>query len=60
MILDLLVDLEVATSRSEARRLLAQNGVRVDGETVVDEQFTFKGGEMIQVGKRRFFKLTTK
>lgn len=59
-ILDLLTQLEVATSKSEARRLISQNGVRVDGETVTDENVAVKGGQMIQVGKRRFYKLVTK
>lgn len=59
-ILDLLQELEAATSKSEGRRLLAQNGVKIDGETVTDEQVTLTGGQMIQVGKRRFYKLTAK
>jgi tyrosyl-tRNA synthetase len=59
-ILDFLTEFKVVTSNSEARRLLAQNGVRVDGETVTDESTKLKGGEMVQVGKRRFFKLEAK
>ncbi len=55
-----LIDLGVATSKGEARRLLEQNGVSVDGVTVTDENFAVKGGELVQVGKRRFFKLKQK
>ncbi|MDF2461564.1 MAG: tyrS [Candidatus Saccharibacteria bacterium] len=59
-ILDFLTEFKVVTSNSEARRLLVQNGVRIDGETVTDESTKLKGGEMVQVGKRRFFKLEAK
>jgi tyrosyl-tRNA synthetase len=59
-VLELLTGLGVASSNSEARRLLAQNGVRIDGDTITDETTKLTGGELIQVGKRRFFKLEGK
>ncbi len=54
-----LSDLGLASSRGEARRLIAQGGVRVDGETVVDEQVQVERlrGSVVQVGKRRFVRL---
>lgn len=54
---DLLVELGAAASKTEARRLLEQNGVRVEGETITDETFVPAKGTLVQVGKRRFFKL---
>jgi tyrosyl-tRNA synthetase len=58
-VIDLLVELRLAKSRGEARRLIAQGGVRVKGETVADfDQVIEPGGEQIlQVGKRRFVKI---
>ena len=43
-------------STSEAQRLLAQRGVRIDGEVVEDRERTFSAGQelLLQVGKRRF------
>jgi len=57
----LLEALGVVESRSEARRLLAQGGVRVDGESESREQIPLEGqdlgpfiGSVWQVGRRRF------
>jgi tyrosyl-tRNA synthetase len=48
-------------SRSEARRLLAQGGVRVDGEPldggVLDVPAATLDGRVVQLGKRRFKRL---
>lgn len=49
----------LASSNSEAKRLIKQGGVRIDGEQVVDENLELeKGSEFIlNVGKRRFVKI---
>jgi tyrosyl-tRNA synthetase len=51
----LLVDLDFAKSGSEARRLIAQGAVRVDGQTIADVNFHFQGDqhEVLEVGKNR-------
>jgi tyrosyl-tRNA synthetase len=48
------------SSTSEARRLIAQGAVRVDGEVVYDLDLPCErlSGALIQVGKRRFGRLT--
>jgi tyrosyl-tRNA synthetase len=56
----LLQEVGVSTSNSESRRLLRASGVKVNSETVLDEHLIVRAGEMLQVGKRRFFKLTAK
>ena len=57
-----LVEGELATSNSEARRLIQQGGVKVDGDTVRDDktEISTAGTEplLIQVGKRRFAKVS--
>jgi len=52
---ELMKQLQFAPSTSEARRLLSQGAVRVDGETVTDANFQFVPGEhrILEVGKRR-------
>ena len=56
----LLVELGLASSRSEARRLLSQGGVRRDGQVIQeqDERYTIPRdavvGSVWQVGRRRF------
>jgi len=51
-----LADTELVTSNSEARRLISQGAVKIDGERIVEE--TISRDELldatIQVGKRRF------
>ena len=51
----LLVDLKFARSKREARGLVAQGAVRVDGQAVSDINFEFQRGRhrLIEVGKTR-------
>jgi len=48
-----------ASSGSEARRLIRQGGVEVDGEAIRDEDFRvlLDRERRVQVGKRRFFRV---
>ena len=54
-----LAGLELASSRGEARRLMKQGGVRIDGEQVHDEEIerTRLAGAILQVGKRKFVRI---
>jgi tyrosyl-tRNA synthetase len=58
-IVDLLVATDLAKSKSEARRLIGQGGVRLDGEKVdsIEEMVSIQDGMILQVGKRRFVRL---
>jgi tyrosyl-tRNA synthetase len=58
-ICQLLKDVGFASSTSEARRLVAQGGVRVDGQ-VVDQSFRFQRGinNLLEVGRRRVATVT--
>jgi tyrosyl-tRNA synthetase len=57
-LLDALVALGLARSNSEARRLVAQGGVSVDGQTVADAaQRLAPGSHLLRVGKRRFARI---
>jgi tyrosyl-tRNA synthetase len=61
-IVDLIVDSGLATSKSEARRLIQQNAVRLDDEVVVDINAIIqpKIPQVLRVGKRRFLQLLPK
>ncbi len=54
-ILQLLLELKFARSKGEARRLVSQRAVRVDGQVIVDVGFEFqrKIHRVIEVGKSR-------
>jgi tyrosyl-tRNA synthetase len=56
----LLVEVGAAPSTSEGRRLIAQGGVRVDGAVVteLDLPRARLRNQLLQAGKRRFFRLT--
>jgi tyrosyl-tRNA synthetase len=58
-ILDLLVKTKLAPSKSEAKRLVGQSGVKVDGEVIKDwkKEIIIKKGIIVQAGKRKFIKL---
>lgn len=48
---------KVLGSKSEAKRVIKQGGVDVNGEKVVDGSFKLKRGDKINLGKRRFLKI---
>jgi tyrosyl-tRNA synthetase len=56
-----LAGLGFASSRGEARRLIEQGAVRLDGEVVTDPEAEFERdalvGRVLQVGRRRFARL---
>jgi tyrosyl-tRNA synthetase len=55
VLLEILEEVGLAGTRSEARRLVAQNGVQIDGERVQDPTLRLGAGSyLIKVGKRRF------
>jgi len=61
-LVSVMVNNELASSKSEARRLLAQGAVKVDGKKVTQDTITISATEetVIQVGKRRFLKVIAK
>lgn len=56
-LIDALVEAGAAASRSEVRRLVEQNGVRLNGETVTDPEQAIKKGDLINLGKTRFYRV---
>lgn len=58
-IVELLTQTLLATSKTEARRLIEGGGVRIDGEKVdsPEMQVKLKKEKLLQVGKRKFMKI---
>jgi tyrosyl-tRNA synthetase len=56
-VMDVILDAKLAPSKSEARRLFDQKGVRLDGETVERGDVSFPHPGVLQVGKRRFLRV---
>lgn len=55
-IVEVLVETKLASSKSEAKRLLAQKGVKINDETA-KESGVVQPGDIVQVGKRKFVKI---
>ena len=56
-VLDVILAAKLAASKSEARRLFDQKGVRLDGETIERGDTAFPGPGVLQVGKRKFLRV---
>ena len=57
-VVDLVTRAEFAGSRAEAKRLIAQRGVRLDGEPVESSEVRVGPGQyVLQAGKRRFARI---
>ena len=59
-ICDLLVKIGFANSKSEAKRMILGNGVKVDGKVITDinKVIEIENGRVIQFGKNRFKEIT--
>jgi tyrosyl-tRNA synthetase len=56
-VLDVILAAEMASSKSEARRLIDQKGVRLDGEVLERGDAPFPHAGVLQVGKRKFVRV---
>ena len=56
-VLDVMVETGLASSRSEAKRLITQMGVRLDGQVLERADALFPHPGILQAGKRRFVRV---
>ena len=56
-VLDVILTAKLAPSKSEARRLIDQKGVRLDGEVLERGDAAFPHPGVLQVGKRKFLRV---
>jgi len=52
-----LVETEVVKSRGEAKRLIRQGAVEIDGVKIIEDEITLREGSIIKVGKRRWVRI---
>jgi len=59
LIVNVIFDAGLLKSKGEARRMIKQGAVKLDGETIADIQATIapKDDQILKVGKRRFLKV---
>jgi tyrosyl-tRNA synthetase len=58
LLVDFLAEHKLAASKSDARRLIAQSGIRLDGQPVTDPAARLDCDDaVLQVGKRRFARI---
>ncbi len=62
---DLIVRMEMASSKSESRKLIRGNGVKVNRKSISDEMYVIsqsdlenEDGILVSIGKKRHFKIT--
>ena len=60
LLVNIIFDSGLLKSKSEARRMIKQGAVKINGSTIIDIQTIVKPGEnyILRVGKRRFLRLT--
>ncbi len=59
-LIDLLREQKLVASRSAAKRLLQQNGVRINRSPIQDPNYRPANGDILQLGRRRFYRLREK
>lgn len=52
-----LIESNLVPSKAEVRRLLEQGGIKIDGEVVVDANYTIPSGVILQKGKIHFLRI---
>lgn len=56
-VLDVLIGGNLVPSKSEGRRLITQNGIRLNGKVLTDPNQLFPGTGVLQAGKRRYLRI---
>lgn len=56
-LVEFLVENSFSPSRSEAKRLIRDGAVEVDGQTISDSEYEFSDNQIIRVGKKKFVRI---
>jgi tyrosyl-tRNA synthetase len=59
LLIDVLVEHSLVSSKSEARRLIGQNGIKLNDKAVTTDDAVAEEG-VVKVGKRKFLKISIK
>lgn len=56
-LVDFLVENNLAPSKSEAKRLISQKSIELDGQTVEESEVEFTNNQVMRVGKKKFVRI---
>lgn len=56
-LIDFLVENNLAPSKSEAKRLIKEGAIEVDGQTINETEIEFENNQVIKIGKKKFFRI---
>lgn len=57
-LVDFLVENNLAASKCQAKRLLSQGAIEVDGQTVNEDEIELENNQVMRVGKHKFVRIT--
>lgn len=57
LLVELIYELNLLPSKSEARRLIKQGGVKFNGEVIMDINYKISKSGILKIGKRKFLKI---
>lgn len=58
-IVDFLVENNLVESRSQAKRLLSESALELDGETLENDEVEISNNQVLKIGKKKFVKIRT-
>ncbi len=56
-VISILIEAKLTSSKSEARRIIEQGGLKIDGLVIKDIRYTVQTGSVLQKGKIKFIKI---
>lgn len=56
-LIDFLVDNNLAASKSEAKRLIRQKSIEIDGQIVEKDEVEFENNQVMRIGKKKFVRI---
>lgn len=56
--IDFLAENKLVESKSQAKRLLDQGAIEIDGQTIKKPQVEFQDGQVVKIGKRKFVRIS--
>ena len=59
-VLEDLIKSGMVSSRSELKRLIEQEGIKINDKTIGDIDVKLKNGDVLRIGKRRVVKISSK
>lgn len=58
-LVDFLAENNLASSKSEAKRLIREGAIEVDGQKVSESEYEFENNQVMKIGKKKFVRIKT-